>query len=419
MSFIETASDSEFPIENLPYGIFSTKTNTKKRIGVAIGDYILDLSLVKHFFTGPYLCAKQNVFEQDCLNEFMELPQAAWREARSVLQSILGKEDKRLRDNLELRAKALIPRNEAMMHLPAHIGDYTDFYSSIHHATNVGIMFRGSDNPLLANWKWLPVGYHGRASSIVPSGTNMHRPWGQTKADDAAEPTFCPSKLVDFELEMAFFVGGPPTKLGEVIPIEKASERIFGVVLMNDWSARDIQKWEYVPLGPFLGKSFGTSISPWIVTMDALAPFIVDNVKQDPTPLPYLKHDDPYNFDIKLQVTIRPQNSEVDHVVCNSNFKYMYWTMKQQLSHHTSNGCNIRAGDLMGSGTISGPDEGSFGSMLELSWKGTRTVTVGDQTRKFINDYDEVTLRGWCEGDGYRIGFGECRGKLLPAMKMT
>ncbi|KHN80931.1 Fumarylacetoacetase [Toxocara canis] len=412
MSFVEVAPNSDFPIQNLPYGIFSTSSNPKKRIGVAIGDYILDLSLVKHFFSGPNLCTKQYVFEQETLNEFMKLPKAAWREARSVLQSLLSADDKRLRDNAELRSKALVARKDATMHLPADIGDYTDFFSSIHHANNCGVLFLGGSDQLWPNWRQLPVAYHGRASSVVPSGTEIRRPWGQTKADDVAEPAFGASKCVDFELEMAFFVGGPPTKLGETIPIEEASERIFGMVLMNDWSARDIQKWESVPLGPFLGKSFGTTISPWVITMDALAPFIIDNMKQDPSPLPYLKHDDAYNFDIYLEVTIKPEGSDVDHVVCRSNFKYMYWTIKQQLVHHTCNGCNIRAGDLMGSGTISGPEESSFGSMLELSWNGMKTVAVGDQTRKFINDNDEVTLRGWCEGHGYRIGFGECRGKL-------
>ncbi|VDK55170.1 unnamed protein product [Anisakis simplex] len=394
MSFLDISPDSEFPIQNLPYGVFSTKGNPRKRIGVAIGDYILDLSEVKHLFNGAHFDCTPHVFEQQSLNAFMSLPREAWREARSNIQRLLGKQDKTLSGNNELKARAIVPRSEAVMHLPVQIGDYTDFYSSIHHATNVGIMFRGKENALMPNWKWLPVGYHGRSSSIQPSGTSLRRPWGQTKADDAAQPTFGPSKLVDFELEMAFFVGGPPTEVGETIPVNKADERIFGMVLMNDWSARDIQKWEYVPLGPFLGKSFGTTISPWIVTMDALAPFVIDNMEQEPKPLPHLQHEDPYNFDINLQASIKPEGDSTDHVVCHSNFKYMYWTMKQQLAHHTSNGCNIRAGDLMGSGTISGTDEKSFGSMLELSWKGTRTVQVGSQTRKFINDNDEVILKG-------------------------
>ncbi|MFH4973635.1 hypothetical protein AB6A40_000344 [Gnathostoma spinigerum] len=416
MSFIEVSSECDFPIQNLPYGVFSTKDNPRKRIGVAIGEFILDLSVIKHFFDGPELVEHQCVFEKETLNAFMSLPCTAWHEARTVLRSLLSRDSPKLRDDPDLRAKALIPRATATMHLPVEIGDYTDFYSSIYHATNVGIMFRGKDNALMPNWKWLPVGYHGRSSSVVPSGTAIHRPVGQSKADDASTPTVGPSKLVDFELETAFFVGGPATKLGDRIDMDEAAKRIFGMVLMNDWSARDIQKWEYVPLGPFLGKSFGTTISPWIVTMEALTPFITQNMIQDPAPLPYLKHTDDYNFDINLEVSIKPPNSKVDYVICRSNFKYMYWTMKQQLVHHTVNGCNVRAGDLMGSGTISGPEPESYGSMLELSWRGTSTVKVGSETRKFLADGDEVNLRGWCSGDGYRVGFGDCRGKLLPAV---
>jgi fumarylacetoacetase len=417
MSFIPVLPESDFPIKNLPYGVFSTKNNPVKRIGVAIGDYILDLSLVKHFFSGPNLANKQEVFTRQTLNDFMGLSSEAWREAREVLQKILSAENPELRDNEELKKKAFVLQSEATMHLPAEIGDYTDFYSSIHHATNVGIMFRGKDNALMPNWKWLPVGYHGRASSIVVSGTPIRRPWGQTMADGAAEPTYNPSRLLDFELEMAFFVGGPSTKLGEQIPIAEADQHIFGMVLMNDWSARDIQKWEYVPLGPFLGKSFGTTISPWIVTMDALKPFFVSNPEQDPLPLAYLRHSDPYTLDINLAVTIKPDGGE-EHEVCKTNFKTLYWTLKQQLTHHTVNGCNVRPGDLLGSGTVSGPNEGEYGSMLELSWKGTREVKLGPtQTRKFLQDQDEVNLIGYCQKDGIRLGFGPCRGKLLPALK--
>ncbi|KAH7715548.1 fumarylacetoacetase [Aphelenchoides avenae] len=417
MSFVDVPQGSDFPIENLPYGVFSTKTNPRRRIGVAIGEKILDLSAVAHLFTGPQLKGHQDVFQKETLNAFMALPKAAWTEARQTLEKLLSKDEPTLRNNQDLRSKAFVNQSEATMHLPAEIGDYTDFYCSIHHATNVGIMFRGPENALFQNWKWLPVGYHGRASSVVVSGTPIRRPWGQTKADDLAEPTYNPSKLVDFELEMAFFVGGRSTELGEQVPIEKAEEHIFGMVLMNDWSARDIQKWEYVPLGPFLGKSFGTTISPWIVTMDALRPFFVENPEQDPAPLSYLRHDDPYTIDINLEVAIKPDGGK-DHTVTKSNFKNLYWTLKQQLAHHTVNGCNVRAGDLMGSGTISGPEQESLGSMLELSWKGTRAVQVGDQTRKFLVDNDEVLLRGHCEGNGVRIGFGECRGKLLPAHKL-
>ncbi|GFG37497.1 hypothetical protein Cfor_09559 [Coptotermes formosanus] len=304
------------------------------------------------------------------------------------------------------------------MHLPARIGDYTDFYSSIHHATNVGMMFRDKNNALFPNWKHLPVAYHGRASSVVVSGTPIRRPNGQTCPVEGAAPVFGPCRLMDFELEVAFFVGGPPTKLGEPVPVKEAHEHIFGMVLMNDWSARDIQKWEYVPLGPFLAKNVGTSISPWVVTMEALAPFTVDNYKHDLAPFPYLQHGDPYNFDIMLQVDIKPENS-VASTVCRSNFKYLYWTPKQQLAHHTITGCNINPGDMMASGTISGETADSYGSMLELSWKGTKPIQLKDgNTRKFLQDNDEVIITGHCQGDGFLIGFGSCTGKILPALPL-
>uniref|UniRef100_A0ABI7ZPT5 Fumarylacetoacetase n=1 Tax=Felis catus TaxID=9685 RepID=A0ABI7ZPT5_FELCA len=295
-------------------------------------------------------------------------------------------------------------------------GDYTDFYSSRQHATNMGIMFRGSENALVPNWLHLPVGYHGRASSVVVSGTPIRRPTGQMRPDDAKPPVFGPCKLLDMELEMAFFVG-PGNNLGEPIPISRAHEHIFGMVLMNDWSARDIQKWEYVPLGPFLGKSFGTTISPWVVPMDALLPFAVPNPEQDPKPLPYLRHDRPYTFDINLSVTLKGEGMSQAATICRSNFKYMYWTMLQQLTHHSVNGCNLRPGDLLASGTISGPEPESFGSLLELSWRGTKAIDLGNgQTRKFLLDGDEVIITGHCQGDGYRVGFGQCAGKVLPAL---
>uniref|UniRef100_A0A914WYG7 Fumarylacetoacetase n=1 Tax=Plectus sambesii TaxID=2011161 RepID=A0A914WYG7_9BILA len=418
MSFIEVAADSDFPIQNLPYGVFSTKSNPTKRIGVAIGDQILDLSVVKELITGTHISQHQDVFSQQTLNAFMALGRPAWTETRQVLQKLLCKDEATLRENIALREKAFVAQKDATMHMPAEIGDYTDFYSSKQHATNVGIMFRGKENALMPNWTWLPVGYHGRASSVVVSGTPVRRPWGQTKADEAKEPSFGTCKLLDFELEMAFFVGGPPTVLGEIVPINKAQDHIFGMVLMNDWSARDIQKWEYVPLGPFLAKSFSTTISPWVVTMDALKPFFIENPKQDPEALPYLKHDDPYTLNINLEVAIKPEGSSEEHTVSKTNFKNLYWTLKQQLAHHTINGCNLRPGDLMGSGTVSGEDAGSYGSMLELSWRGQNTVPVGDSTRKFLLDGDEVVLKGHCDGQSYRVGFGDCRGKVLPAAKL-
>uniref|UniRef100_A0A8C0PLX0 Fumarylacetoacetase n=1 Tax=Canis lupus familiaris TaxID=9615 RepID=A0A8C0PLX0_CANLF len=392
MSFVAVAEDSDFPIHNLPYGVFSTPGNPRQRIGVAIGDQILDLSVIKHLFTGPILSKHQDVFNQPALNSFMGLGQAAWKEARAFLQNLLSASHARLRDDTELRRRAFTDQASAVMHLPAIIGDYTDFYSSRQHATNVGIMFRGKENALMPNWLHLPVGYHGRASSVVVSGTPIRRPMGQMSPDDSKPPVYGACKLLDMELEMAFFVG-PGNKFGEPIPISRAHEHIFGMVLMNDWSARDIQKWEYVPLGPFLGKSFGTTISPWVVPMDALMPFVVPNPEQDPKPLPYLRHSQPYTFDINLSVTLKGEGMSQAATICKSNFKYMYWTMLQQLTHHTVNGCNLRPGDLLASGTISGPEPESFGSMLELSWRGTKAIELGNgQTRRFLLDGDEVVI---------------------------
>ncbi|KPP65520.1 fumarylacetoacetase-like [Scleropages formosus] len=374
MSFIKVDEKCDFSLHNLPYGVFSTADNPRRRIGVAIGDQILDLSEIKSLFTGPALAPHQHVFEEPTLNAFMGLGIQAWREARSALQYLLSATEGALRDNDALRSRAFVHQSSAKMHLPADIGDYTDFYSSRDHATNVGIMFRGKDNALMPNWLRLPVGYHGRASSVVVSGTSIRRPMGQMRPDPTQPPVFGQCKQLDFELEMAFFVG-PGNKLGEPIPIEKAHEHIFGMVLMNDWSARDIQAWEYVPLGPFLGKNFGTTISPWVVPMEALLPFTVPNEVQ-----------------------------------------YMYWTVKQQLAHHTVNGCNVRPGDLLASGTISGPDPESFGSMLELSWRGSKVINLGaGETRTFLKDGDEVSLTGYCQGNGYRVGFGSCAGVVLPA----
>ncbi|XP_042910316.1 fumarylacetoacetase isoform X2 [Parasteatoda tepidariorum] len=418
MSFINIPENSHFSYQNLPYGIFSDPNNENPRPGVAIGEFILDLSVVKHLFSGPLLKNNQSVFQKESLNSFMSLGRLCWKEARQTLQSILSATNPILRDDLPLRTRAFVPQETAKMHLPAKIGDYTDFYSSIEHATNVGIMFRSKDNALLPNWKYLPVGYHGRASSIVVSGTPIRRPNGQMRPDDSQPPQFGPCKTMDFELEMAFFVG-PPSPLGHPINIKNAQDHIFGMVLMNDWSARDIQKWEYVPLGPFLGKNLGTTISPWVVPMDALEPFLCDNVPQDPAPFPYLHHSQPYNFDIHLEVSLRPENSDKATVISRSNYKYMYWTMKQQLTHHTITGCNLNTGDLLATGTISGKSPDSYGSMLELSWKGTKDIPLSNgETRKFLKDGDEVTLTGYCQGDGYRVGFGTCSGKLLPALHL-
>ncbi|XP_034941963.1 fumarylacetoacetase [Chelonus insularis] len=414
-SFINYSPDCEFPIENLPYGIFSTPNNPQRHIGVAIGEQILDLFVISHLFTGPLLSGKQDVLRQDCMNDFMSLGRPCWIEARNTIQSLLSIDNKTLQEE-PLKSKAFVKQEEVTMHLPAKIGDYTDFYSSIYHATNVGIMFRGKENALMPNWKYLPVGYHGRASSVVISGTPIHRPRGQTVPVEGDPPVYGPSKLMDFELEVAFFVGGPSTKLGESIPASKAYDHIFGMVLMNDWSARDIQKWEYVPLGPFGAKNFGTTISPWIVTMEALEPFKVSNMVQDPKPFPYLHHDNLCNFDIKLEVDIKTPKGVIT-TISRSNYKYMYWTPQQQLAHHTVTGCNVNPGDLMASGTISGETADSYGSMLELSWRGTMPISMQDgTTRKFLQDNDEVIIHGYCIGKGYKIGFGQCVGKLLPVL---
>ncbi|KAM7014782.1 fumarylacetoacetase [Tautogolabrus adspersus] len=416
MSFINVDAASDFSFQNLPYGIFSTAENTKHRIGVAIGDQILDLSVVKSLFQGPVMSKHQDVFEQTTLNAFMALGFEAWREVRRTLQVLLAANESMLRDDSSLRSRAFVHQSAATMHLPADIGDYTDFYSSRDHATNVGTMFRGKENALMPNWLRLPVGYHGRASSIIVSGTPIRRPSGQMRPDQKKPPVFGPSKQLDIELEMAFFVGGG-NQLGEPIPIDKAHKHIFGMVLMNDWSARDIQSWEYVPLGPFLGKNFGTTISPWVVPMEALLPFAEANPIQDPEPLSYLQHQDAYTFNINLFVSLKGQDMEEAATICRSNYKYMYWTMKQQLTHHTVNGCNVRPGDLLASGTISGPDPESFGSMLELSWRETRNIDLGGgETRTFLKDEDEVTITGYCQGDGYRVGFGPCMGTVLPAL---
>jgi len=414
-SFIDVSPDSHFPIQNLPYGVFSTPDNATHRIGVAIGDLILDLSVISHLFCGPVLSSQQNIFKKSTLNGFMSLGSASWKEARATLQGLLAAENPCLRDDQALRSKAFVQQNTATMHLPADIGDYTDFYSSIDHATNVGTMFRGKENALMPNWKYLPVGYHGRASSIVVSGTPIRRPNGQTRPKDEEPPQYGPCRLMDFELEMAYFVG-PGNTLGEPILAKNAHEHIFGCALMNDWSARDIQKWEYVPLGPFGAKNVGTTISAWVVPMEALMPFTVDNYAQDPVPFSYLQHDDKYTFNVNLEVGIRAEGTDHVGVVCRSNFRYMYWTMKQQLAHHTVTGCNMRPGDLLASGTISGPQEESFGSMLELSWRGSKTVDIGNgETRKFLKDGDEVVITGYCQGEGYKVGFGNCTGKVLPA----
>lgn len=417
-SWIEYPADSHFPIQNIPFGVISTAADATPRCATRIGDIAVDLSKLKGLFTGPIMKEKAGVFDNASLNAFMALGKPAWTEARDTIQSLFAADNGTLRDDASLRAAALIPIADVTMHLPAEIGDYTDFYSSIDHATNVGSLFRDPKNALLPNWKHIPVGYHGRASSVVISGTPLHRPNGQTQKKTPEEPnpppSFGPCRLCDYELEMAFFTG-PGNELGAPIDVKTAEDHIFGMVIMNDWSARDIQAWEYVPLGPFLAKNFGTTISAWVITMDALKPFTCNNYEQDPKPFPYLQHEDNFNFDINLTVAIKAPDQE-PAIVTRSNFKHMYWTMKQQLAHHSVTGCPMRPGDLLGSGTISGPTPESYGSMLELSWKGSKTIDIGGgNTRKFLQDNDEVLMTGFCQGDGFCVGFGECNGKILPA----
>lgn len=403
--WLDISQNSDFSIHNLPFGVFLR--DGKNTQGVAIGDFIIDLNAASKVGCFEGLDINPEVFESDTLNAFIAEGKEAWSALRARLQSELQTEGRLL----EFREKVLVDRLSATMLLPITIGDYTDFYSSIEHATNVGKMFR-PDNPLLPNWKHIPVGYHGRSSSIVISGTELKRPQGQMLPPGAEKPVFGSSKRVDIELEMGFVVG-KPTKLGEPIKVEDAEDHIFGMVIFNDWSARDIQKWEYVPLGPFLGKNFGSTISPWIVTMEALAPFRCESIKQDPEVLPYLQYEGNKNYDIKLEVGLTPEGDE-ESIICNSNFKYMYWNMAQQLAHHTVNGCNVNVGDLMASGTISGKEKGSYGSLLELSWGGKETIELKNgKTRTFIEDGDTLTLRAECSNGNIRIGFGECVGKIV------
>ena len=407
-SWVDIPKNSDFSIYNIPFGIFSIK-NSKKRVGVAIGDMIVDLKASYDLGIFNEIPLDHDVFENKYLNDFIALGKSITKKIRLIIQSELCSDSSVLKES-----NALIKQSDVMMHLPLMIGDYTDFYSSIEHATNIGSMFRDPTNPLLPNWKHIPVGYHGRASSIIVSGQDVIRPKGQVLPLNEETPVFQASSRVDFELEMGFVIG-KKSNLGQSISTKEAEEYIFGKVLFNDWSARDIQKWEYVPLGPFLGKSFASSISPWIVTLEALDLFKVEGPEQIPEVLPYLQYEGLRNYDINLEVLIQPENSR-ESVVCKSNFKYMYWNMVQQLAHHTINGCNINIGDIMASGTISGKDKGSYGSMLELSWGGKNPVILDDgENRIFINDNDTVIMRGYCESDGKRVGFGEVRTKIIKS----
>ncbi len=414
-SFVDVEFDSNFPLENLPFGIFKPKEGAA-RVGVALGHLVVDLSVLeaRGFFREAPL-GEAAVFSADVLNPFFALGRPAWRKVRQILQHLLSLETAALRDDAALRAQVFHEQKDVTMQLAARIGDYTDFYSSYHHAHNVGTMLRGPENALMPNWKWLPVAYHGRASSIVVSGTEVRRPSGQTKPPDAQAPLFGPSRSFDFELETAFFIG-PGNSLGSAISMEKATEHIFGLVLMNDWSARDIQAWEYQPLGPFLAKNFCTSISPWVVSLDALEPFRRPLPVQEPGPLPYLTTPADFTFDIQLEAHLRTPAMKTPHRITRTNFQNLYWSISQQLAHHTVGGCNLQPGDLLASGTISGSTEESRGCMLELTWRGANPLKLpNDESRKWLEDGDTLTISGWCQGEGYRIGFGEVSGQIVPA----
>lgn len=413
-SFIKYDENSDFSIYNIPFGV-AVFGQEYIACATRIGDMVIDLATLYDFgYLNDIDGLTDNVFEAYTLNEFIELGKPVTSAVRLRLQELLLEGSALSADNKSID-ECFYSLDQVKMMMPVHVPNYTDFYSSIEHATNVGKMFRDPANALLPNWKHLPVGYHGRASSIVVSGTDIIRPKGQMKPADADKPVFGPCKQLDFELEMAFIVN-KNTEMGESITTAQAEDAIFGMVIFNDWSARDIQSWEYVPLGPFLGKNFGSSVSPWVVTLEALNRFRTVSPVQEPEVLDYLKFDGDKNYDINLEVYIQPENG-TETLISQSNYKYMYWNMAQQLAHHTVNGCNVEVGDMYASGTISGENPRSFGSMLELTWRGQNPLELdNDGERKFIEDNDTVIMRGFAEKDGIRVGFGEVTGKILPAI---
>ena len=414
-SWVESANapDGPFPLNNLPCGVFST--DDEPRCGVAIGDSILDLTLLEE--EGLVAVSDEPVFDLPFWNEFMELGPEAWAALRARLTDLLAEGgDGALSGNADLRARALVAQAEAQMHLPFVVTEFTDFYAGRHHATNVGTMFRGAENALPPNWLHIPIGYNGRASTVVVSGTDIRRPLGQLKPPDADAPRFGPSRRLDIELEMGAVVG-QGSEMGQPVTVARADEMIFGYVILNDWSARDIQAWEYQPLGPFQAKAFATSISPWIVTSAALEPFRVPSPEREKPLLPYLREPGPMLYDIELEFALKPEGAARETVLARTNYREMYYSAAQQLCHHASSGCEMNVGDLLGSGTISGPEKHQRGSLLELSWGGKEPVELeGGESRSFLEDGDTAILRGFARGDGYRIGFGECRGTVLPAL---
>ena len=412
-SFIDVDATSDFPIQNLPYGVFSSRDGLAPRVGVAIGDYVLDLWELEQ--DGRLDVGELGVFAAPTLNPFMTLGPKVWSRTRARISELLRHDRPELRDNRELRERALMPMADVKLHLPFTIAGFTDFYSSKEHATNVGTMFRDKSNPLLPNWLHIPIGYNGRASTVVVSGARVRRPRGQLKPPNVEAPSFGPCRRLDFELEMGVVIG-QPSPIGEMLTEQQAEDMIFGFTLLNDWSARDIQQWEYVPLGPFQAKAFATSISPWIVTREALEPFRVHGPVQEPMPLPYLQQVRPNNYDLELDVGLHAAQANEVTSICRTNFKYMYWSSVQQLVHHASSGCAMNIGDLLGSGTISGPEKHQRGSLLEISWNGAEPIELpGGVKRTFLEDGDSLVMRGWCQGDGYRVGFGEVEGTILPA----
>ncbi len=409
-SFIKYSKDSHFPIENIPFGV--AFLNGNKVIVTAIGDNVLDLNMLD---SEGLIFKDKKVFQSDTLNEFMGCGKKVWTEARNRIQELLGAENPELRDNKNLRDRCFHLMKDVEMVLPVNIGDYTDFYSSREHASNVGEMFRGKENALMPNWLHIPIAYHGRSSSIIISGEDIRRPKGQTRPDPNAAPVFGASKQMDFELEMGFFIG-TGNKLSESINVDEAEGHIFGMVVVNDWSARDMQAWEYQPLGPFLAKNFATSVSPWVVTLDALEPFRTEGPVFEKELLPYLQTKGNPTFDINLEVMMKSEKMEEAVTICKSNYKYLYYNMSQHLAHHTVNGCNTRTGDMLASGTISGPTKDSRGSMLEITWRGTEPIKLpSGEERKFIEDGDTVIMTAYSKGKEYTIGFGEVKAKLLPA----
>src|SRR5690625_91081 len=414
-TWLETAKDTDFPIQNIPFGIFLTADDVIP-VGSRIGDYALDLAALQQlgYFEGIPLT--DDIFLQDTLNDFIALGRKRWRQVRDRIADIFDAENDKLKNNQEHRNHVLFSVDEIEMQMPVLVRDFTDFYSSKEHATNVGKIFRGEENALMPNWLHMPVAYHGRSSSIIPSGTPVRRPQGQKLPKGTKTPIFGPSRRVDFELEMAF-ITTDANAMGEPIPGEKAEEFIFGMVMLNDWSARDLQRWEYVPLGPFLSKNFATSISPWVVTLDALEPFRTDGPKPEAEQLDYLKTSGKKTFDIQLEVRLKPENGE-ENLLTQTNFKHLYWNMSQQLAHHTITGCPVFSGDLMGSGTISGPEENGLGCLLEITRNGKKPVKLKDNLeRRFLEDHDTISMRAFCEKENLKLGFGELTTKLLPVLK--